>query len=80
MQVEVASALVVLQVSVPVPFVALNAPVPPVTVNVPSNVAAAGLVNCPLRLNVPCVVPASNQFFYAPLFVAAPVAALTVAL
>ena len=80
MQVVVAPALVVLQVSVPVAFVALNAPVPPVIVNVPLNVAAVGLVYCPRRLYVPYMVPVSNQFLYAPLFVAAPVFALTVAL
>ena len=67
-QVEVASALVVLQVSVPVVFlVTLNAPVPPVIVNVPLNVAAVALVYCPRRLYVPYRVPVSNQFWYEPL-------------
>lgn len=79
-QVEVASALVVLQVSVPVAFLAaLNAPVPPVIVNVPLNVALVALVYCPRRLYVPYRVPVSNQFRYEPLVVAAPVFVLRVA-
>ena len=43
-QVEVAPALVVLQVSTPVVFAPLYAPVPPLIVNVPLYVAAVALV------------------------------------
>ena len=48
-QVEVAAALVVLQVSFPMPVAPTNAPVPPATVTVPLNVAVAGLVYRPVR-------------------------------
>ena len=75
-QVVVAPALVVLQVSVPVPLIPWNAPVPPVSVNVPLNVAAVALVCCPIRLNVPCVVPVAYQFVYVPSCVTVPVVAL----
>ena len=61
-QVEVAPALVVLQVSFPMPVAPTNAPVPPATVTVPLNVAVAGLVYRPVKLNVPNAVPVSNQF------------------